>query len=109
MDRKALIKRAIQKGGIDLAQKGFIRRHHGRQISIYHVAEDSIVFIDGEMSGVPQYDFLIFAEYRFLDYAYSPRQDTFRALALEEKQALQMALIDWLKKERIRHDIQAGE
>lgn len=109
MNRKEMIKAAIEKDGIDLSQKGFVRKHHGRLLVIYYISEEYIVYIDGEMSGASQYDFLICAEYRYLDYAFYPGGGTFRALSPAEKQRIQTGLIAWLAGEGIRHDIKVGE
>ena len=98
----------IQKDNIDLSQQGFTRRHHSRSIYIYYVFEEKIVVIEGELSGIPDYNFLIYAEYRHLEYAYVPETNTFKELSFAEKQHIQLSLIQWLSQEGIRHDIIAG-
>ena len=98
----------IQKDNIDISQKGFTLRHHSKSICIYYVFEESIVVIEGELSGIPEYDFLIYAEYRHLEYSYNPLTNTFQELSFADKQKIQLSIIQWLSQKRIRNDAVAG-
>ena len=108
MNSKDFIKKNIQDDNIDLIHKGFVRKHHGRSLYIYFISGNNIVFIEGELSGVPEYDFLIYAEYQSIDYYYDPLTDTFSKISLDDRKLIQKKLIEWLTQENIRNDIILG-
>jgi hypothetical protein len=97
-----------REDNIDLSRNGFIRKHHSKEIYIYYINNYCFVPFYGEISGVPEYDFLIDGETEYITRKYSMRGPVTHITDKYEKLEIQKKLIQYLKDEKIRHDIKQG-
>ena len=82
-----------------LQKDGFTLKLHGRSGFIYFVERNTFVELYVEISGVAEYDLLIYFEKEIERY---PNRIL---LEQEEKSRLKTELIKWLKEKKIKSDL----
>ena len=92
-----------QKDNFDKLIKidGFHIKYHGRAGLIYYIENGRVLEIDFEMSGVPQYDLLLYFD--TLKGWTIPKNEPF---AFKQQSEIKERLLDWLKSKRIKSDLE---
>jgi hypothetical protein len=83
-----------------LKVNGFHIKYHGRSGMIYYIDNGKVLEIEFEMSGVPQYDLLVYFD--TLKGWTIPRSDPF---GFNEQSEIRERLLEWLKSKRIKSDL----
>ena len=83
-----------------LKQNGFHIKWHGRAGTIYFIENGKVCEIEFEMSGVSEYDILIYFD--SLDSWALPEK---KMLTEKEKSTLRKKIIDWLNIKNIRAEL----
>ena len=81
--------------------KGFHIKYYGRADTIYYIENEKVLEIYFEMSGVAQYDMLVYFD--SLKGWTFPKDEPF---AFQEQSKIREKLIEWLKSKRIRSDLE---
>jgi hypothetical protein len=91
-----------QKDNFDklITTDGFHIKYHGRAGMIYYVDNGNVLEIEFEMSGVPQYDLLLYFDN--LKGWTIPKNEPF---AFKEQSVIKEKLLEWLKNKRIKTDL----
>ena len=84
-----------------LTQDGFYLKSHGSAGTIYYIDNGGVLEIFFEMSGVPQYDLLLFFDN--IDTLSIPKNEP---LNVGQKTKIREQLLDWLKSKGISTDLQ---
>jgi hypothetical protein len=80
---------------------GFHIKSHGRGGMIYYIDNGRVLEIDFEMSGVPQYDLLLYFD--ALKCWTIPKDEPF---SFREQPGIKERLLEWLKSKQIRSDLE---
>jgi len=83
-----------------ISENGFHIESKGRAGTIYYVENKKVLKIDLEVSGVPQFDILV-----YFDNIVSWTLPVAQELTNKEKSEIRIKLIDWLHKKKIRAEI----
>jgi hypothetical protein len=84
-----------------LKQDGFYLKSHGRAGTIYYIDNGRVLEIGFEMSGVPQYELLLFFDN--IETWSIPKNEL---LSVSQKTRIHEQLLDWLKSKRIKTDLE---
>lgn len=84
-----------------LKQNGFHLKSYGRAGTIYYIDNGKVLEIGFEMSGVPQYDLLL-----FFDNIETWSIPEAEPLNLNQKKQIREQLLEWLETKRIRTDLE---
>jgi hypothetical protein len=93
-------RRQKDKLNVLLKKNGFYIKNHGRGGMIYYIDNGKVLEIDFEMSGVPQYDLLLYFD-NLKGWAI-PKNEPF---AFKEQSEIRERLLEWLKSKRIKSDL----
>jgi len=84
-----------------LKKNGFHIKYHGPSGIIYYIDNGKVLEIDFEMSGVREYDLLLYFDN--LNGWTIPNNEIF---AFKEQSAIREKLLEWLKSKRIKSDLE---
>jgi hypothetical protein len=83
-----------------ISKNGFHIKSKGRAGTIYYVENKKVLEIDLEVSGVPQFDILV-----YFDNVNNWTLPDDQELTNKEKSEIRIKLIDWLKAKKIRAEL----
>ncbi|PKA10836.1 hypothetical protein CH372_17285 [Leptospira meyeri] len=100
---------SIKKELKDNLADGFHHIQTGRAGYIYYIENEFVVPIMTEMSGSNEYNLLVSGELEYLSEKFDLKHSTSEIILTKERKRIQKLLIDWLSKQKIRHDLHSEE